>query len=343
MLHLIKECVKSCEQCIREARIDGNLTLFPLHNPNELITAPEDTMQIDLVPDLPPSVGYENIVIALDVFFRCLFTYPISNQDTKTNAKVIINIMAKHAYLPTTLIPNKDSSFVFHLIQEVAGILGITQKHTTTKHARTIGLLEQSHGSTKQSLMIKAGERRSLWHIYVNIVVLNYNTSYHTNIGCDPRRVFHGRVLYNFFGHEIRNSPTATTHSYSASCFQGFWPNGDDLPKCSQKCHAGSHQTQSLLREKGTSFQAQRSRLPICLTAESRSSSEWSFIYWILLDWPLHYWKGITEKQLSGTQNWHQQDASVSSHANTSIHTPPTVTWYTKHATRKETWSGREP
>ena len=32
---------------------------------------------------------------------------------------------------------------------------------------------------------------------YVNIAVLNYNTSYHTSIGCEPSRVFHGGVRYN--------------------------------------------------------------------------------------------------------------------------------------------------
>ena len=94
----------SCKQCIRESRIYRSLTRTPLQNPNEHITAPEDAMQIDLVPELPPSGGYENIVTAMDVFSRYLFAYPTSNQDAKTIAKVLINILTKHAYLPTTLI-----------------------------------------------------------------------------------------------------------------------------------------------------------------------------------------------------------------------------------------------
>ena len=154
-------------------------------------------MQIDLVPRLPPSGGYENIVTAIDVFSRYLFAYPTSNQDAKTVAKVIINIMTKHAYLPTTLISDKGTAFTSTVIKEVAGVLGITLKHATTKHAETIGLLERSHASTKQALKIETGERRSLWHKYVSIAVLNYNTSYHASIGCEPSRVFHGRIPYN--------------------------------------------------------------------------------------------------------------------------------------------------
>ena len=154
-------------------------------------------MQIDLVPGLPPSGGYENIVTGMDVFSRYLFAYPTSNQDATTITKVIINIITKHANLPTKLIQDKGTAFTSHVIKEVADVLGITLKHATTKHAQTIGLFERSHASIKQSLKIETGERRSLWHKYISIAVLNYNTSYHSNIGCEPSRVFHGRIPYN--------------------------------------------------------------------------------------------------------------------------------------------------
>ena len=199
MAQLIREWVLSCEQCLRESRINPRLTRRPLQNPNEYITAPEDAMQIDLVPGLPPSGGYGNIVTAIDVFSRYLFAYQTSHQDAKTVAKVIINIMTKHAYLPTTLISDKGTAFTSIVIKEVAGVLGITLKHATTKHAQTIGLLERYHASIKQALNIETGERRSLWHKYVSIAVLNYKTSYHASIGCEPSRVFHGRIPYNIF------------------------------------------------------------------------------------------------------------------------------------------------
>ena len=81
MAQLIREWVMSFEQCLRESRINLRLTRPPVQNPDEYITAPEDAMQIDLVPGLLPSGGYENIVKAMeDVFSRCLFANPTSNQ-----------------------------------------------------------------------------------------------------------------------------------------------------------------------------------------------------------------------------------------------------------------------
>ena len=179
MAQLIREWVMSCKQCLRESQNNHQLTHHPLQNLNENITVPEDATQIDLVPGLPDSGGFENIVKTMDVFSGFLFAYPTSNQDAKTISRVIINIMTKHAYLPTTLISDKGTAFMSHVIKEVTGVLGITLKHATTKHAQTIGLLERSYGSLKQALKIETGERSLLWHKYFSIAVPNYNTSYH--------------------------------------------------------------------------------------------------------------------------------------------------------------------
>ena len=203
----------SCEQCLRNSRINLQRTHPQLKNPNEYITAQENAMLIDLVLGLPPSGGFENIVTALDVFSRCLFAYPTSNQDPKTITIFFINIMTKHAYLPTTLISDKGTVFMSHVIKEVAGVLSITLKHATTEHAQTIGLLERSQASIKQTLKIEKGERRSLWHKYVSIPVLIYNTSYRASIGREPSRVFHGRIPYKILDFEMGIRPKKTSLS----------------------------------------------------------------------------------------------------------------------------------
>ena len=126
MAKLIKHWVTSCEQCIRESRVDNRLTRPALQNPSEHNTAPEDAMQINLVPELPPSGCYENIVRAMDLFLKNSFAYPTSCQDAKSIAKSIITIMIKHAYLPTTIISDKGSVFMSQVIKEVGDVLGIT-------------------------------------------------------------------------------------------------------------------------------------------------------------------------------------------------------------------------
>ena len=218
MAKLIRQSVTSCKQCIRKSRVDHRLTQPALQNPRELITAPEYAMQIDLVPELPTSGGYENIVTATDVFSRYFFADPTSSQDAKTIAKIIINIMTKHAYLPTTIISDKGSVFMSQVIKDVSKIFGITLQHATTKHAQTIEMLERTHASLKKTLKIETVERRSMWHKYINKAVLNYNTAYHTSIGCETIKMNHGGVPYHFPGlkMDIRPQRIPTLKSQNA-------------------------------------------------------------------------------------------------------------------------------
>ena len=106
-------------------------------------------MQIDLLPELPPSGALENIITAIDVFSRYAFAYPVSNSTAVNAAKVIIDIMTRHACLPTFNITDKGSVFVSQVIHEVAEILGINLKHATTKQAQTIGVIELAHATIK--------------------------------------------------------------------------------------------------------------------------------------------------------------------------------------------------
>ena len=204
---LIRKWVMSCEQCIKESSIDDRLPRPTLQNPVEQIIGPEDAMQIDLVRELPPSSGYQKIVTAIFVFSRYQFAYSTANQDAKTVAKVITKIIMEHAHLATTITSDKGSPFVTQVIKEVADVLGITIEHARTKHGQTIGMLERTHASLEKVFKIDTGERRSMWHKYVNIAVLSYNTSNHKSFGCKHSQLFHGCVTYRILDMKTGNRP----------------------------------------------------------------------------------------------------------------------------------------
>ena len=78
----------------------------------------------------------------MDVFSRHLFAYPVTDRSATNTAKVNIETMAKHTYLPTTFVTHKGTALTSKLVTEVAQILGIQIKCATTKHPQTIGKLE---------------------------------------------------------------------------------------------------------------------------------------------------------------------------------------------------------
>ena len=203
----VKKWVEGCETCARDKRVPNNTITPELLNLPEWDLGPEDAMQIDLLPNLPTSGGYQTVMTAIDVFSRYLFAYPLIEATATSVAKVIIDIMTKHSYLPTTLITDKGSAFTSTIIAEITQLLGITLKCATTKHTQTIGKLERTHASLKTNLKMASGEYRRQWHKYLPLAVLNYNTTYHSSIGCEPSKIFHGRIPFNVLDHKLGNNP----------------------------------------------------------------------------------------------------------------------------------------
>ena len=138
---------------------------------------PEDAIQIDLLPNLPPSGGYENIITAMDVFSRYFLAHKVTDASATNTAKVIIDIRTKHTYLPTILITDKGTAFTSKFVAEIAQILGIQVKCATTKHPQTIGKLERTLASLKTILKVASGDYRRQWHKYLPLSVLNCNTT----------------------------------------------------------------------------------------------------------------------------------------------------------------------
>ena len=199
----VRTWVRDCEICIQDKCINNTRITPELVHIPKWDVGTENLMRIDLFPELPPSGGYEIIITAIDVFSRLAFAYPVSNFTAVNTAKVIIDIMTRHAYLPTLTKTDKTSVFICQNFHEVAERLGINLTHATTKHAQTIGVLERAHETIKFSLKMASGENRKHSHKFLPIAILNYNTTYQSSIDCEPSRVFHGRVPHNILDHKL--------------------------------------------------------------------------------------------------------------------------------------------
>ena len=199
----IRTWVTKCQMCIQNKRINNDLLKTELLNCPEWDLGPEDILQMDILPILPPSGGYDNIITAIDVFSRYLFAYPATGITAPAVARVIMEILCKHTYAPTTTITDMGTQFNSQVTKEIAVVLSIELQNATTKHAQTIGLLERTQASDKAHLKAATGEFRINWHKFLPLAVLNHNTTYHATLGCEPTRVFHGRIPHNILDFKL--------------------------------------------------------------------------------------------------------------------------------------------
>ena len=77
-----------------------------------------------------------------------------------------------------------------------------------------------------------SGEYRRQWHKYLPLAVLNYNTTYHSSIGCEPSKIFHDRIPYNVLDHKLGYNP-----------YKSFLPTTEFAEELQQRTHVLIDQT----------------------------------------------------------------------------------------------------
>ena len=107
----IRQWVMQCEDCIKYKRINNSQIKPKMINNTEHVLGPEDILEIDILPNLPNSAGYQNIVTMIDVFSRYLFAYPTQNVSAKTTGRCIVDVITRLAYLPTLILSEKGHNF----------------------------------------------------------------------------------------------------------------------------------------------------------------------------------------------------------------------------------------
>ena len=84
----VKNWVRDCEIFIQDKRINNTRITPELIHVSKWDLGPEDLMQIDLLPELPPSGGYEKIITTIDVLSRYAFANQVSNPTAVITAKI---------------------------------------------------------------------------------------------------------------------------------------------------------------------------------------------------------------------------------------------------------------
>ena len=162
----VKRWVEGCEICAKDKRVPNNAITPEFRKMPEWDLGPEDAMQIDLIPILPTSGGYQTPDSDEGnwcFFSRYSFAYLLIEATAANVAKVLIDIMTKHSYLPTILITDKGSAITSTIVPEITQNLGITLKCATTKLKKTIGKLKRTHASLKTIMKMASAEYRCKW------------------------------------------------------------------------------------------------------------------------------------------------------------------------------------
>ena len=73
----------------------------------EFTFGPEDCLEVDILPNLPSSNGYQHIITMMDVFSLYLFAYTTQYMTARTVRRCKDYVMTRQCYLPTVILTDK--------------------------------------------------------------------------------------------------------------------------------------------------------------------------------------------------------------------------------------------
>ena len=199
--NVFHKCAKECQNFVLGKPIDNSQKSTELNTIIEWALGPEGFMHVDL----PATKNRTNWRLPKHHHSNwCFLKIRICKPGTTfITAKVIVDILTRHAYLSTVITTDKGQVFVSSEIHEVADVLDNTLRHATAKLTENTRVLGGTHGTIKTSLKMSSRVIREQRHKFLQQAVLNYNTTYPTKIGCENCRIFNGRFPYNILDHKF--------------------------------------------------------------------------------------------------------------------------------------------
>jgi hypothetical protein len=165
MADFVTSYVKGCATCqtTKPSTNKPKVPLYPITtDPSAL---PFSVIAIDLIVDLPPSDGYDSILMVTDhdiskasLFFPCNQTIGGTGV-----ASIFATYIFPHFGIPKKIISNRDTRFTSHFAKELCCLLDIEQNISTTYHPQTDGPSERTNQWLEQYLQVYCNFQQDNW------------------------------------------------------------------------------------------------------------------------------------------------------------------------------------
>ena len=138
-----------------------------------------------------------------DYLTKWPLVYPLSDQRALTIARILVEKVIPFFGVTESLLSDRGTNLLSHLMQELCSILGITKLNTTAYHPQCDGMVERFNRTLKSMLHRHASRFGNQWDNYLSAVLWTYRNTPHESTGEKPS--------FLLFGTDLR-SPTDATY-----------------------------------------------------------------------------------------------------------------------------------
>ena len=180
---------KACPECA-VATGTGRRKKPPLHPIP--VQRPFQILGIDVM-DLPVTErGNRHVVVIQDLFTKWPLVFPVPDQKASRIAKLIAEEVIPLFGVPESLLSDRGTNLLAHLVVDLCKMLGITKLNTTAHHPQCDGAVERFNRTLKTVLRKHAARFGNQWDTYLPGVLWAYRNTPHTSTGEKPSFLLFG-------------------------------------------------------------------------------------------------------------------------------------------------------
>src|SRR5271154_1109525 len=190
----VRNYVKGCGPC-QQFKIDrrpSHPSYIPI--PSDKVTRPFAKCSMDLITDLPPSNGFDSILVVVDrgltkgvILLPCNKT--ITNEEV---GRLLLENLYKRFGLPNEIISDRGPQFAAKGFRELLKLLGVTSKLSTAYHPQTDGATERVNQEIEVYLSIYCSRYPTDWTEKIHLMEFTHNNRRHAERKHSPFELMFG-------------------------------------------------------------------------------------------------------------------------------------------------------
>ncbi|SGY29992.1 BQ5605_C002g01105 [Microbotryum silenes-dioicae] len=214
MRQFVNNYVKTCDSCQRNKpthhRKHGHLQPLPIPS------KPWSSLSMDHIVDLPPSSGFDCVLVVVDRLTKEAHFIPTHKTDSSRDlARTFLTHVFKLHGLPTDIVSDRGATFTSNWWSEFLAMLKIKPNLSTAFHPESDGQTERTNQTLEHYLRYFCDYLQTNWSELLPLAEFAYNNSFHSSIGASPfyvTRGYHPRLEVSLRDSFVTDVPKYLQH-----------------------------------------------------------------------------------------------------------------------------------